>query len=468
MTIKNKHGTSEPIHVTEGLLQGEVLSPSLFALFLADLEEFLLTKGIRGVSINTLKEILLLAYADDIVILTESQVMMKKVLKVVQEYCRLNRLIINVKKTNVVVFSKGARAFTEGKFYFGEDEINEIREYVYLGIPFVRSALFEAAAKNMYRKGIIAIDFTIKLIRNTKLEFWNRIELLFDSLIVSVVLYSSPLWCVNYLRILEKLQYTFFKRLLNLPSCTPGYAVRLETGRAHLSLKIFKLVLDWISKVILMPINRYPKVVFMKLLELSKNQNCILKYNWISLVKKHFFEPINELEIWENIGLLSKLENRITLLNKFATYLKNIYIYSRFKSSALLLYPNSEPIENMSTCENFVGKLLLGYKSFISQIKLLNIHNLRIIIDKKVYKLENHGTCEFCNINEASLFHWIVDCNLLSEERKKFNLLNLNAENSLDLNFYIYSHSMREIRNFKKFVVFILENSLFKNYVLKL
>lgn len=76
--ISDGVSTSETIKVTRGVLQGETLSPLLFALFLQDLEIFLKSKGLSGVSVTHVTEILLLGYADDIVILSDSYIGIKK------------------------------------------------------------------------------------------------------------------------------------------------------------------------------------------------------------------------------------------------------------------------------------------------------------------------------------------------------------------------------------------------------
>ena len=78
-------------------LQEEILSPLLFALFLYDLEDFLLKKGVRGVSVSHITEVLLLAYANDIVILSDTYIYMKKVLKCFCEYCKINKLTVNLR-----------------------------------------------------------------------------------------------------------------------------------------------------------------------------------------------------------------------------------------------------------------------------------------------------------------------------------------------------------------------------------
>lgn len=81
VSVKNSRGISKETQVTRGVLQGEVMSPLLFVIFIADLEQFLKDEGIRGISINHLVEIILLAYADDIAIPVASSINMKKILK---------------------------------------------------------------------------------------------------------------------------------------------------------------------------------------------------------------------------------------------------------------------------------------------------------------------------------------------------------------------------------------------------
>ena len=97
MKIKNGKDFSDPIKITEGVLQGESLSPLLFSLFLQDIENFFLKSGIRGISLNHITEILLLGYADDIVFFSESYIGMKKIFKTLFEYCKINELEVNIK-----------------------------------------------------------------------------------------------------------------------------------------------------------------------------------------------------------------------------------------------------------------------------------------------------------------------------------------------------------------------------------
>ena len=52
LQVNTLEGMSNTCLITEGLLQGEVISPLMFALYISDIESFLEEEGIRGVSLN--------------------------------------------------------------------------------------------------------------------------------------------------------------------------------------------------------------------------------------------------------------------------------------------------------------------------------------------------------------------------------------------------------------------------------
>lgn len=98
---------SKAVDIAKGVLQRKVLNPTFFTVFIADLEEFLNSKGITGVSTDHLTEILLLAYADDLALLADSLIGMKRILIWLFSYCQLNDLEVNINRTKIIIFKKG-------------------------------------------------------------------------------------------------------------------------------------------------------------------------------------------------------------------------------------------------------------------------------------------------------------------------------------------------------------------------
>ena len=79
----------------------------LFSLFLNDLEEMFVSEGYDGLDIDMFK-IFMLLYADDIVLFAKSAEELQEGLNLLHGYCIKWKLKINVNKTKIVVFRKGA------------------------------------------------------------------------------------------------------------------------------------------------------------------------------------------------------------------------------------------------------------------------------------------------------------------------------------------------------------------------
>lgn len=106
-----------------GVRQGENLSPLLFAIFLHDLEDSLSLEfdGLSSLSEMTNRfidnddplsylRLYVLLYADDTILLAESETELQRCLDALYSYCDTWGLQINTSKTKIVVF------FIEGKF----------------------------------------------------------------------------------------------------------------------------------------------------------------------------------------------------------------------------------------------------------------------------------------------------------------------------------------------------------------
>ena len=98
-----------------GIRQGENLSPLMFALFVNDFEEFLISKDCKGVDIyfdeqlDTYFRILVLLYADDTVLISKTAQGLQKSLDYLHSYACVWNLTVNKSKTKIVVFGKRLR-----------------------------------------------------------------------------------------------------------------------------------------------------------------------------------------------------------------------------------------------------------------------------------------------------------------------------------------------------------------------
>ena len=133
---------SEYFPCKTGVRQGENLSPLLFALYLNDLETFLLQHNVAGLhsitdeleyNLNIYLKLLVILYADDTVLLSETREDLQHQLNIFSGYCKEWKLQVNVAKTKVMVFSKG-RLSNNLKFTFDGMASDIVKEFKYLGI----------------------------------------------------------------------------------------------------------------------------------------------------------------------------------------------------------------------------------------------------------------------------------------------------------------------------------------------
>ena len=208
ISVKKSDKISSFVDVERGVLQGEILSPLLFALFLNDIEQYLRSHNCRGVSINNLVDILLLAYADDIVLLTESPHLLMRALKVLRQYCVENFLLLNTTKTKIMVFRAGGRKLPEDtpSFYFGTEELEIVNSYDYLGVYFSSSGYFKAAYNKFKISANTAMGAVTCIINSTNMTNWKDKCKLCDSLLLSVIFHCSEIWALDFLKDFEKIQ----------------------------------------------------------------------------------------------------------------------------------------------------------------------------------------------------------------------------------------------------------------------
>ncbi|KAI5742771.1 hypothetical protein M8J77_011149 [Diaphorina citri] len=197
--------------ITKGVLQGDSISPLLFIIFLNDIEEYFRSKGTRGVSINHVQDILLLLYADDLVVFASDKMDLQRKLNILQEYCQVNKMTVNVTKSKVVIFRRGGRVAASDKFQYNGEEMEVVSEYNYLGIMFSSHGVFHKASQQALSKGRVAMACVRKILVNSKMtSFESRVKL-FDSIVKSTLLYGAEVWGLRYEDTIEKCQTQFFK-----------------------------------------------------------------------------------------------------------------------------------------------------------------------------------------------------------------------------------------------------------------
>jgi hypothetical protein len=102
--IKTSTGISKSLRRDIRVKQGCPLSPTLFGLYIAKLEEWLNLQGGDGIHLGKFV-IRLLLYADDLILIAKLALGLQEHLCSLEHFCRRVGMQVNISKTKVVVFS---------------------------------------------------------------------------------------------------------------------------------------------------------------------------------------------------------------------------------------------------------------------------------------------------------------------------------------------------------------------------
>lgn len=128
----------EDFWTIRGVRQGCPLSPLLFNIVMADLEEELGKIRWGGVELEGRKWYSLV-YADDVVLMAEDEDGMRSMLERLEGYLEGKKLELNTEKTKILRFRKGGGRLGKRKWRWKGKVIEEVKEYKYLGYVFQRN-----------------------------------------------------------------------------------------------------------------------------------------------------------------------------------------------------------------------------------------------------------------------------------------------------------------------------------------
>jgi hypothetical protein len=289
---------SDPIAITEGLMQGCVASPLLFTLYISDIIDIINKSGISGIEIGDLYTLHMLLFADDMVLLANSPRSLQLKINVMRKYFEELGLTINVEKTKVV-FRRGGRLQGGLYFNYGTESIEIVNEYLYLVVMFSSSCVFRKAAELAKTEGMRALG---SVFCRAKIYAWIVHSKLFESIVRSTVLYSAHVWGWSYTDILEKVQSQFIRRLFHLDCKTPTYALRLETNSCKLELALAGHTINFSIRLLSMDDSRIAKMCFKTLTSYAGQDNS--RYNW-SLHLKALLEKTGFEHLWKRLPHLT-------------------------------------------------------------------------------------------------------------------------------------------------------------------
>ena len=235
--IKIGNHLSKPISVNQGVRQGCIISPILFNIFISDLPTLLGKPENLPSNISDLETLGCILWADDLVLLSEEEIGLRKMIQELDTYATNNGLKINEEKSKCMIFNKTGRLIRKT---CGNLTINSVREYKYLGFVITPSGEVLTGLKDLKSRGAYALLQLRKKLGPNFRKYPKITLYLFDSLVKPVLMYMSDFWGFLIKQrngsTIELIHYRFLKQLLGVQQQTSNTGVLLEMGRFPLAI----------------------------------------------------------------------------------------------------------------------------------------------------------------------------------------------------------------------------------------
>ncbi|UYV76621.1 SETMAR [Cordylochernes scorpioides] len=360
-------------------------------------------------------DIYLLLYADDIAIIGESRMNLQKKIKILKDYLDENLMTLNESKSKIMVFRNGGKPSNKDRWFWNDKPITITSRYTYLGFPLTPTITTTHPANYFKGKALTAINATHPILIKSKAKSINLSIKLFDTIVRAVLMYAAPLWATEHKDLLDNIQDIFIRRFLNLPRYTPGYLIRLETGRISLSVTALKLTLKYWLRVLNMSSDRLPRICFNRTRELSNASGTPIGFikKLTNLLNNNGSPALVSCDDPETLrsaitGLLKtaadqSIQNDLTGMDKSKLYSHYKDIHISFMTEGYLLGDFPFPVVRL-----------------LAQVRILSS-----------FFRENHTKmlcgedpiCTFCNSKlKNEITHYIFDCSALKEERRTLML----------------------------------------------
>jgi hypothetical protein len=299
-------------------------------------------------------------YADDMILCSNTETGLQKLIDGLYEFCRKWHLIVSLAKTNVMGIGTKIYKHT---FKFGEEDIQITNEYKYLGIVFSNDKdMFKKNHINQVNKSNNAVYALNSYVRNTVGQLQLNLAFkMFDVQIIPIMEYGSEVWFQNNNTTnLEKIHLAYIKGVLKTKMSTSTVALYAELGRFPILLRIKCRILNFWKRILSLldchPVKQAYNTLY--------NLNRAGQTNWCTTIKGILKES-NNMPLWEAQSITDK-----------QYHLMREILHKNFMSLTMEEINNSDINPKLRTYKLFKGNFQL--ESFLISSNLNINHSLAL------------------------------------------------------------------------------------------
>ena len=420
---------------TSGVRQGDTLSPTLFSIFINSLATELNELKLGLQVGNTHVSILL--YADDMVLLSDSEAKLQSMLDHVAQWCSKWRIVVNDVKSGIVHFRKVGTDRSVFTFKLDGKLIETVKKYKYLGIILDEHLDFKECAKTLCEAGGRALSKIIGKFRNFKDLNYRTYTNLYNACVWPILNYCSSVWGFKNFGFAEKVQNRAIRFFLGLHRNAPVLALQGDMGWMLPKYKYYLSAVRLWNKICKMDQGHLTRKIFEWSYQNLNNNS------WESSIYD-LLDSINKLESFERAEEVD-MEFLKTKLNDLMHSEWSQKLPSKPKLRTYSLFKSE-----VKTEDYVVSNIPKFKRSVLCQLRI-GILPLEIETGRYTRKSLDERLCKLCKLNVEDEIHFLCVCPELQIIRDKYYSEVCSCQNDCILNqFYeiISSEKVKLLANF--------------------
>ena len=362
--VRVENMQTEWFTIASGIRQGDIIAPTMFSLFVNDLAMDIKALH-KGIYLDD-EELSILMFADDIVLLSETEEGLQRMLDALSEWCEKYRLFVNITKTHVMHFRQKSQTETSTQFTYRNANLENVSYVPYLGMEFTYNMDLSGTANNLAEAGSRALGELIAKYYRLKGMSFDVYEHIYNTCVIPVLDYSSEVWGARHYPKTETVHNRAIKLYMGVGKTCPTPTIIGDSGwyPSHIRRKQ-KMIKLW-NKLVQTNDNRLLKKVFLydwkmansdtdswcKDMKLILQENNMLHlYQEKAIVCETEFEnnvKTSYTEKWkQEMNAMSKLEEyaKFTTEIKAKDYLTATFLNKKQRSALAHAISGTLPIE---------------------------------------------------------------------------------------------------------------------------
>ena len=229
--LKTKYGRTRQINIKDSIRQGGVLSVIQYALIMDEINKEITRQKAGPILINTNEHIGCLLWMDDVALVADNAEDLQNMLNITYDVANKYHIEFGMAKSKILKIGKGKE---NPNLYLGNDKLEYVQTYKYLGITMNNKGNLENHIKEIKKKTEAAYQTILAIMGN---KCYNNVELqtawkLVETCIQPIITYGGETWSLNKKeeKEINRIQENIIRRILMVPQSTPTESLYIETG----------------------------------------------------------------------------------------------------------------------------------------------------------------------------------------------------------------------------------------------